>query len=43
MLFKEIVHGRTHGRTDDGRRMPDIEGSLKLTEHVVLRWAKTRD
>ena len=34
MLFKEIVDGRTHGRTTD------IEGSQKLTEHFVLRWAK---
>ena len=33
MLFKEIVDGRTDGRTD-------IEGSQKLTEHFVLRWAK---
>jgi len=40
MLFKEIVDGRTDGRTDDGRRTPDIEGSQKLTEHFVLRWAK---
>jgi len=40
MLFKEIVDERTHGRTDDGRRTPDIEGSQKLTEHFVLRWAK---
>ena len=39
MLFKEIVDGRTHGRTD-GQRTPDIEGSQKLTEHFVLRWAK---
>ena len=39
MLFKEIVDARTDGRTD-GRRMPDIEGSQKLTEHFVLRWAK---
>jgi len=39
MLFKEFVDGRTHGRTD-GRRTPDIEGSQKLTEHFVLRWAK---
>jgi len=31
MLFKEIVDGRTHARTDDGRRTPDIEGSQKLT------------
>ena len=35
MLFKEIVDGRTHGR-----RTTDIEGSQKLTEHFVLRWAK---
>ena len=34
MLFKEIVDGRMHART------PDIEGSQKLTEHFVLRWAK---
>jgi len=34
MLLKEIVDGRTHGRT------PDIEVSQKLTEHFVLRWAK---
>ena len=40
MLFKEIVDGRTDGRTDDGRRTPDIEGSQKLTEHFMLRWAK---
>ena len=40
MLFKEIVDGRTHARTDDGQRTPDIEGSQKLTEHFVLRWAK---
>ena len=39
MLFKEIVDGRTDGRTH-GRRTPDIEGSQKLTEHFVLRWAK---
>ena len=39
MLFKEIVDGRTLGRTH-GRRTPDIEGSQKLTEHFVLRWAK---
>ena len=39
MLFKEIVDGRTHARTD-GRRTPDIEGSQELTEHFVLRWAK---
>ena len=42
MLFKEIVDGRTDGRTDDGRRTPDIEGSQKLTEHFVLRWAKNQ-
>ena len=35
MVFKEIVDGRT-----DRRRTPDIEGSQKLTEHFVLRWAK---
>ena len=29
-------------RTDDGQRTPDIEGSQKLTEHFVLRWAKNR-
>jgi len=43
MLFKEIVDGRTDGRTHartHGRRTPDIEGSQKLTEHFVLRWAK---
>ena len=40
MLFKEIVDGRTDARMDDGRRTPDIEGSQKLTEHFVLRWAK---
>ena len=40
MLFKEIVDARTDARTDDGRRTPDIEGSQKLTEHFVLRWAK---
>ena len=34
MLFKEIVDARTHARTTD------IEGSQKLTEHFVLRWAK---
>ena len=34
MLFKEIVDGRTDGRTTD------IEQSQKLTEHFVLRWAK---
>ena len=46
MLFKEIVDGRTdartHARTDDGRQTPDIEGSQKLTEHFVLRWAKNK-
>jgi len=31
MLFKEIVDGRTHAWTDDGRRTPDIEESQKLT------------
>ena len=40
MLLKEIVDARTHARTDAGRRTPDIEGSQKLTEHFVLRWAK---
>jgi len=40
MLFKEIVDALTDGRTDAGRRTTDIEGSQKLTEHVVLRWAK---
>ena len=39
MLFKEIVDARTDARTH-GRRTPDIEGSQKLTEHFVLRWAK---
>jgi len=43
-MFKEIVDGRTdgrtHARTDDGWQTPDIEGSQKLTEHFVLRWAK---
>jgi len=34
MLFKEIVDARTDARTTD------IEGSQKLTEHFVLRWAK---
>ena len=43
MLFKEIVDGRTDGRTDAGQRTPDIEGSQKLTEHFVLRWAKKDD
>ena len=41
MLFKEIVDARTDARTH-GRRTPDIEGSQKLTEHFVLRWAKNR-
>jgi len=39
MLFKEIVDARTDARTEDGRRTPDIKGSQKLIEHVVLRWA----
>jgi len=43
MLFKEIVDGRTDARTDDGRQTPDIEGSQKLTEHFVLRWAKNKN
>jgi len=34
-LKKLLTDGRTHGR-----RTPDIEGSQKLTEHFVLRWAK---
>ena len=34
MLFKEIVDERTNARTTD------IEGSQKLTEHFMLRWAK---
>jgi len=38
-LKKLLTHGRTHARTD-GRRTPDTEGSQKLTEHFVLRWAK---
>jgi len=34
-LFKEIVDGRTHARTDDGRRtLKDHKSSL---EHFVLR------
>jgi len=41
MLFKEIVDGRTHARTDG--RTTDIEGSQKLTEHFVLRWAKKEE
>ena len=40
LLTDERTDARTHGRTDDGRRTPDIEGSQKLTEHFVLRWAK---
>jgi len=32
MLFKEIVDARK----------TDIEGSQKLTEHFVLRWAKNK-
>jgi len=45
MLFKEIVDARTDARTD-GRthgRTTDIEGSQKLTEHLVLRWAKNSE
>jgi len=38
-LKKLLTHGRTDARTD-GRWTPDIEGSQKLTEHFVLRWAK---
>jgi len=38
MLFKEIVDGRTDGRTSG--RTTEIEGSQKLTEHIVLSWAK---
>jgi len=34
-LKKLLTHTRTHGR-----RTLDIEGSQKLTEHFVLRWAK---
>ena len=41
-LKKLLTDARTDGRTDDGRRTPDIEGSQKLTEHFVLRWAKNR-
>jgi len=33
MLFQEIIDARTHAQTTD------IEGSQKLTEHFVLRWA----
>jgi len=33
-LKKLLTDAWTHGRT------PDIEGSQKLTEHFVLRWAK---
>jgi len=36
-LKKLLTDGRTHGRTEDGQRTPDIEGSQKLTEHFVLR------
>ena len=39
-LKKLLTDGRTDARTDDGQRTPDIEGSQKLTEHFVLRWAK---
>ena len=39
-LKKLLTDGRTHGRTDYGQRTPDIEGSQKLTERFVLRWAK---
>ena len=38
-LKKLLTDARTHAYTD-GRRTPDIEGSQKLTEHFVLRWAK---
>ena len=32
MLFKEIVDGRTHGRTDDGRRtLKDHKSSLSTS------------
>ena len=34
-----LTDARTDARTDDGQRTPDIEGSQKLTEHFVLRWA----
>ena len=41
MLFKEIVdartHGRTDGRTDDGRQWAITKAH---PEHFVLRWAK---
>jgi len=39
-LKKLLTDGQTHARTDDGQRTPDIEGSQKLTEHFMLRWAK---
>ena len=41
MLFKEIVDARTDARTHG--RTTDIEGSQKLTEHFVLRWAKNNN
>ena len=41
MLFKEIVDARTDARADG--RTTDIEGSQKLTEHFVLRWAKNNN
>jgi len=41
MLFKEIVGGRTHARTH-GRRTPDIEGSQKLTENVLILFSLYR-
>ena len=37
-LKKLLTHARTHRR-----RAPDIEGSQKLTEHFVLRWANKRE
>jgi len=37
-LKKLLTDARTHARTD--ARTTDIEGSQKLTEHFVLRWAK---
>jgi len=36
---KLLTDARTHARTHR-RRTPDIEGSQKLTEHFMLRWAK---
>jgi len=39
-LKKLLTDARMDARTDDGQRTPDIEGSQKLTEHFVLRWAK---